>query len=366
MTSLRRFDFLLLVLTLAISAFGLVMLSSATQSGVRGVPGSYFVNRQLIWVIAGIVVFLIVSLFDARKLQHYSVVFYIVNLILLTAVLIVGEQRLGAQRWIQIGAFSLQPSETAKLFLLIFFATYFSRFKERRPEPVDIVASFLYLLPPVALVLIQPDLGTSVVLVFIWYVLLAASGARLRDLVVIACLFALVFAGAVYFHVLEDYQIKRLTVFLNPESDPSEAGYNITQAKIAIGSGGLTGKGIYSGTQSALRFVPERHTDFIFSVIGEETGFAGSVFLLLLYFLLTARIIYIASQLQSFFLRLFCYGFTAVFVFHILINVGMNLGIMPITGLPLPFVSYGGSFHLVNMLNLGIVQSAWMHRLKSS
>lgn len=366
MTSIKRFDFMMLILILAISAFGLIMLSSATQGGVRGVPGSYFVNRQLIWVIVGLITFLVVSLFDARKIQHYSFVLYIINLILLAAVLFVGEQKLGAQRWIQIGIFSLQPSETAKVFLLIFFAAYFSRFKERRPELSDAIVSFLYLLPSVLLVLIQPDLGTSVVLVLIWFVLLAAAGARLRDLIIIVCVFMLVFAGAVYFHLLKDYQIKRLTVFINPESDPTEAGYNITQAKIAIGSGGFTGKGIYSGTQSALRFVPERHTDFIFSVIGEETGFVGSVFLLLLYFLLTARIIYIAGKLQSFFLRLFCFGFASVFVFHILVNVGMNLGIMPITGLPLPLVSYGGSFHLANMLNLGIIQSAWMHRLKSS
>ena len=357
-----RIDLTLIVLPLALSLFGLLMISSATRGGIRGIGSEYFVTRQAIWIGAAFVAFIIVSLFDARKLRNYAAVIYIVNLVLLGAVLLFGDVRLGAQRWLSIGPLSIQPSEYAKLFMALFFAAYFAN-RRHAPEPKDIALSALYLAPPVLLVFAQPDLGTSVVLCVVWFATLVAAGARARDLFVVIALAVLLAVGAYQFGILHDYQVKRLMVFLDPSSVP-DVGYNLEQAKIAIGSGGLFGKGLYAGTQTSLRFIPERHSDFIFSVIGEELGFVGAIGLFVAYLLLVLRVLFIAYTLRDRFMKYFAYAYASMFVFHVLTNVGMNLGIMPITGIPLPFVSSGGTFLFTNVLCLGVLESAWRHRFR--
>lgn len=361
-SELERFDFSMILVALILSVFGLIMISSATRTGVRGFEGTFFFYRQLAWVALSIAIFILISFYDVKKLKNYSWIFYMLNLILLVAVIVFGEKSLGAQRWIQIGPVNIQPSEYAKLFMALFFASHFANL-EGEITFKDIMLAFAYLLLPVLLIFVQPDLGTATVLVIMLIGMLVASGAKARDLVILGFILIIAFTGAVKIGALKDYQIKRLTVFLNPESDPSQAGYNLTQAKIAIGSGGIKGKGLFAGTQTSLRFVPERHTDFIFSVVGEETGFVGALLLLVLYFLFLLRIEFVAHTIHDEFLRFFIYGYGVVFLFHVLTNIGMNIGIMPITGIPLPFLSSGGSFLLMNWIAIGIISSAWRNRL---
>lgn len=359
---LKRLDFLLLFFVIFISLFGILMIASATRGGVKEISSSYFIYRQSFFLVAGLFLFVVLSLINIRKFESLSLFLYLFSLFLLIAVLFFGESRLGAQRWIDIGPISIQPSELSKVFVLLFLSSYFSKIKDRTPIFQEIVYSLILVLIPAFLVFMQPDLGTAIVLLVGWIAVIFMSGAKWQHIIVFIALFLIAFAGAVKYGVLHDYQIKRLTVFLNPEEDTTGAGYNITQAKIAIGSGGFFGKGIFSGTQSALRFVPERHTDFIFSVIGEETGFVGSLMVLLLYLIILKRIIYISANLKERTGKIFALSYAFILLFHIFVNVGMNLGIMPVTGIPLPFISYGGSFLLANMISLGIIESFWVHR----
>ncbi|MCX7831990.1 MAG: rod shape-determining protein RodA [Actinobacteria bacterium] len=359
---LKRLDFLLLFFVIVLSLFGILMIASATRGGVKGISSSYFIYRQALFLIAGFLLFFVLSIVNIRKFESFSLFLYLFSLFLLVAVLFIGESRLGAQRWIDIGPISIQPSELSKVFVLLFLSSYFSKIKGRTPTFKEIVNSLILVLIPALLVFMQPDLGTAIVLLVGWMAVIFTSGARWQHILVFIAVFLIAFAGAVKFGILHDYQIKRLTVFLNPEADTTGAGYNITQAKIAIGSGGFFGKGIFSGTQSALRFVPERQTDFIFSVVGEETGFIGSLLVLLLYLIILARIIQISANLKERTGKIFSFSYAFVLLFHILVNVGMNLGIMPVTGIPLPLISYGGSFLLANMISLGIIESFWVHR----
>jgi rod shape determining protein RodA len=361
---LKNFDYVFFVLTLLLTVFGLVMISSATRGGVKGIPSEYFISKQLIYVMIGYFFFFALSFIDIRKFESFSLFLYAISFILLVLVLLIGDVRLGAQRWIDIGPLSLQPSELAKVFVMLFISSYFARIKDRRPAFSELLYSLLIVGVATFLVILQPDLGTAIILLSGWFIASYAAGAKGSHLGAILIFFVIFFIVAVKFGLLHDYQIKRLTVFLNPEVDTTGAGYNITQAKIAIGSGGLTGKGLYSGTQSALRFIPERHTDFIFSVIGEELGFAGSVIFIAVFFLLLLRILYIALTVKDRTGKIFTLSFLFIVWFHFLVNVGMNLGIMPVTGIPLPFVSSGGSFFMVLMFGFGIIQSFWVHRQK--
>lgn len=361
---LRNFDYTVLIITLILVVFGVVMISSATRGGVKGIPSEYFVNKQLMWIFIGYLFFFAVSFINIRKYESFSLFFYLISVALLVLVLFVGKTKLGAQRWIDIGPFSIQPSEFAKVFVLLFLSSYFARIKDRKPEFIELLYSLAIVGLPAGLVILQPDLGTAVILIAGWFAAAYFSGVRASHLLLVLAAFLLVFAMAVHFGFLHEYQIKRLTVFLNPEADTSGAGYNITQAKIAIGSGGFFGKGLYSGTQSALRFVPEKHTDFIFSVVGEELGFVGGFLFVLVFFILCVRLFYIAINLKDKAGKIFTVSFLTILWFHLFINIGMNLGIMPVTGIPLPFVSSGGSFFMVIMLGLGIIQSFWVHRLR--
>lgn len=362
--SLRKLDFSLIILTLALSLFGLLMISSATRSSIRGLDTSYFVTKQAVWVFISYVVFFSMTFFDARKLRNYSYLLYILNIVLLASVFIFGEQKLGAQRWIQIGPVSFQPSEFAKLFMAIFLASFFANAKDGHISSRMIFYSFSYLVFPLFFILLQPDLGTAVVLLVMWVSMLIGAGARTRDIAIICIATIIVFAGAIQFGLLKEYQLKRLTTFISAGED-SSTGYNLKQAKIAIGSGGFTGKGLYAGTQTNLRFIPERHTDFIFAVIGEELGFLGVTSLLVVFLLLLFRVQFVAHIARDDFIKYFTYGFSSVFLFHIMVNVGMNIGLVPIAGIPLPFISSGGSFLIMNMAALGIIGSAWRTRFST-
>ena len=350
---LRRTDLVLIAAVAAIIIISLVIIGSATHINTPSEERYWFVQRQGIFAIinAGIVVFLMN--FDYKMLKQYGHKMYAFNLIMLLAVMFVGQSALGAQRWIQLGPITLQPSEFSKLIMIVSLAALM----EDKLGKINTLKDFLpiaaYVGIPFLLVLKQPDLGTSLVFMAIFFGMLFASGVRLKLLGGIMA--AGVAAMPLLWHFLKDYQKQRIMVFLDPNVDPLGSGYHIIQSKIAIGSGMLWGKGLFEGSQSQLNFLPENHTDFIFAVVGEELGFVGAVILLLLYLVVLRRGIKIAREAQDNFGMLMAVGITSMLAFHVLVNVGMTAGIMPVTGIPLPYMSYGISALTTNMMALAIL-----------
>ncbi len=358
---LKNFDFFLLFLTLVLSAYGLVIILSATRAMDIPTP-YYYVTRQALGLGVGIVGIFLISLFDYSVYASRAMYGYALVVMLLVAVLVAGRGA-GVKRWLDIGFTDIQPSEYAKLFLVILLAKVLSDAeKHLNNRFIVIIPSFIYTMIAVGLVFLQPDLGTAMVLIFILMGMLFAAGVNWRYLAVITG--AGLAAMPVLWSYLKDYQKMRLMVFLNPEMDSLESGYQLMQSMIAIGSGSVWGKGLFEGSQVRLRFLPEQHTDFIFSVLGEELGFAGAVALLVLYLILVYRIIWISTQAKDTFGTLVCCGVAIMIVFQILVNIGMTIGIMPVTGLPLPFMSYGGNSLLVNCLAIGLLINVGMRRQK--
>ena len=287
---------------------------------------------------------------------------YIFNLIMLVAVMVVGQSALGAQRWIQLGPISLQPSEFSKLIMIVSLAGMLEERVGKLNNLHDLLPVAAYVGVPFLLVMKQPDLGTSLVFMAIFFGMIFVCGVNLRLLggifgVGLACM-------PILWHFLKDYQKMRIMVFMDPNVDPLGSGYHIIQSKIAIGSGMLFGKGLFGGTQSQLNFLPENHTDFIFAVVGEELGFIGAAFLLLLYLVVLWRGIKIARDASDMFGRLLAVGITSMLAFHVLVNVGMTTGIMPVTGIPLPFMSYGVSSLTTNILSIAILLNIHMRKQK--
>jgi rod shape determining protein RodA len=335
----RNLDPILIMATAALVAFGLLMVYSTTRS----TPHPFLYTRsQLFHIVIGVGVGLVLIAVDYRALASASRWLYVANLGMLAAVLVVGRSSLGAQRWIPLGPLGqFQPSEIAKLVIVITLAKHMAD----RPGPYRSIRDLLPFLGHVALPMFlifrQPDLGTALVYGAIFAGMLYAGGARRRDLAGLA-------AGAclllpVLWHLLKEYQRRRLMVFLDPSLDPLGSGYGIIQSKIAVGSGMTWGKGLFAGTQNVLQFVPEHHTDFIFSVVGEELGFVGSLLLLALFLVWLWRGVRTAAVARDRFGALAAAGIVSMVAFHVFVNVGMTVGIMPITGIPLPFISYGGS-----------------------
>lgn len=337
----RNLDVLLLLSTLALIGFGLVMVYSSTH--VSRQPFLYM-RSQMLHLAVGLVVGGVLMAVDYRALAAAARPLYVVNLLLLGAVLVphVGRMSLGAQRWIALGPLGqFQPSEIAKLVIVITLAKHLTD----RAGPYESLRGLLPFLAhvalPVLLIFKQPDLGTAMVYAAIFVGMLYAGGARRRDLATLGA--AGVVLAPVLWHFLKEYQRRRLLAFIHPTLDPLGSGYGIIQSKIAVGSGLMWGKGLFEGTQGVLRFVPEHHTDFIFSVIGEEVGFVGSMVLLGLFLLWVYRGLRIAAVARDRFGALVAVGVVSMVAFHVFVNVGMTVGIMPITGIPLPFISYGGS-----------------------
>ena len=347
---MRNLDWYLIGATLLLMLGGLALIASATYSYAQTSGGFWHVRRQSIFMLAGIVLAAVSLRYDYHQLKHYAKYLYVFNLLLLAAVMLFGHAQLGAQRWLQVGPFSFQPSEFSKILLTVCLATFLERRIEWLKSFTDYVPVFLYIVVPFVLVMKQPDLGTSLAFIAILTGMIFVSGFRYKW-------FASLFAAGValfpaFWLVLQDYQRNRIKVFLNPEMDPFGSGYHVIQAKIAIGSGSLFGKGWLAGSQSQLNFLPENHTDFIFSVLGEEFGFIGTTCIILLYLVIIWRGITIAINADDDFGTLLAVGATSLFMFHIFVNIGMNAGIMPVTGVPLPFFSYGVSSL---MTNLGLV-----------
>lgn len=358
---LRRTDVTLILAAAAIVVMSLVIIGSATHVNTLSEERYWFVQRQGISIIVDIALAAFLMNFDYKILQRYGNHFYVFNLVLLILVMLVGQTALGAQRWIALGPISIQPSEFSKLIMIIALAAMIEK-RDKIDSIVDLVPVAAYVGVPFLLVLKQPDLGTSLVFLAIFFGMVFAAGIRLR-------LFFGIFAAGlaampVLWYFLKDYQKMRIMVFMDPNVDPLGAGYHIIQSKIAIGSGMLFGKGLFGGTQSQLNFLPENHTDFIFSVVGEELGFVGCTVLLLLYLIVLWRGIRIAQNASDTFGRLLAVGITSMIAFHVLVNVGMTMGIMPVTGIPLPLMSYGVSSLTTNIMAIAILLNIQLRRQK--
>jgi rod shape determining protein RodA len=351
--ALQRMDYLLLL----VLGMLLVLGGAATFSATTG--GPLFV-RQAAYVGVGVALLFLFALTDYRKLGRWYLLTFVACLLLLLSVRRFGHAALGAQRWISLGFFDLQPAEVAKLLIIVVLARFLAGRQKGRKSWVTFAGASLLIIPPLGLILAQPDLGTSVVFVGIFYGMVFMAGVAKRY-VVGSLLIGAAVIPLITPH-LHGYQQKRLQVFFNPALDPQGAGYNLLQAKIAVGSGEFAGKGFLTGTQGQLGFVPSRITDFIFAIFSEEFGFLGALILLALFLLLLLRLVRVLHLAPEPFGMLLAAGIASMLFVQVCVNVGMNLGLLPVVGIPLPFVSYGGSSMLTNLVAIGIAQSILMRR----
>ena len=349
---MKKFDYVLLLSAFLLLAIGITAVYSATYTRTTS-----FYQKQILWAIIGTGMFFTFSNIDYRIYSRYSKLIYIFNVVFLISVFIFGSKVLGAQRWIKLGPISIQPSELAKLFVVLTFSDLLIRnYKDTFRGFKDLILSGIHIVPIFLLVAAQPDLGTGVVILFVYMVLIFLNGIDYKTYFTLCGVGAALMPVA-YFFALKPYQRQRVFAFLHPEDDLLGSGWNIIQSKIAVGSGQLFGKGFLNGTQDKLRFLPESQTDFIFAVISEEFGFVGSVTIIGLYFLLIFTILKIAQKTEDRYGQLVCYGIAAIIFFHTLVNIGMVIGVMPVKGLPLLLLSYGGSSLMFVSTMLGIVQS---------
>lgn len=359
----KNFDFILLGVVLALVLLGVLAVYSATHGKLQeaGSDPFFLAKRQGAWAIVGLVAMFAAIYLDYQVLAKFSRMAYVGVLTLLALVLVAGKLVSGAQSWFRFGAFaSFQPSELAKIAAILFLANYLQDRKDLGGLQ-GLIIPFLIILVPMGLILLQPDLGTAMVFAGILFGMVYIAGANPKHLGMIVGL-ALAVSPLIYFFILKPYQQARLMVLVNPYADPVGAGYNVIQSMIAIGSGQLWGKGLFAGTQTQLNFVPAHHTDFIFSVIGEEFGLIGGILVLAAYFLLLWRGMVVAYTAKDRYGSLVAAGVVSMLFTHIFINIGMNMGVMPVTGIPLPFLSYGGSSLLTNMIGIGLLLNIYFRR----
>lgn len=356
----RHVDVLLIASAVGLSLFGLLFVYSATSDGPN--PNA-FLYRQAAAMAIGLVAMVAVSAFDYRVFRAWSAVFYGASLLLLLLVALQGEVVNGSKAWLQLGGFQFQPSELAKASLIVILAALLH---ERREETLGLralVEALAVAAVPMIFILLQPDFGTFMVFAAIVFGVLLLARVRVRYLVALALMGVLSVVGIIASGALKAYQVDRITSFLDPGSaDPQGSAFNVNQAQIAIGSGQFAGQGLFQGSQTSLSYVPENHTDFIFTVVGEELGFIGASIMLGAFALLLWRALRIAALSRDTFGTLVAGGVVAVFGFQVFINVGMAVGIMPVTGLPLPFVSFGGTSLIGSFLMVGLLQNVHMHR----
>jgi rod shape determining protein RodA len=351
---LKRIDWMLVFFIIPIVFAGLVTMKSFVPEEGAG----NFFNKQIIWILLSFAIFFIFSFIDFRFLKRTDVLVFVFLLFsfILLVLFVLGNVSHGAKSWFDFGAFSFQPADMMKLVLVLILAKYFSRRHVEIRDIKHIFISAFYAFIPFVLVLLQPDFGSAMIIFFIWLGMVLVSGISKIHLLFVFLSGALIFLSF-WFLIFESYQKDRIANFVNPLADIHGSGYNAFQSTIAIGSGEFFGKGLGFGTQSRLKFLPQYQTDFVLAAYAEEWGFIGSILVLLLFGLVIWRILYAASLGASNFEMLFGMGIAIFFMSHILINVGMNLGLLPITGIPLPFMSYGGSHLLTEFMGLGILMS---------
>lgn len=356
-----NFDWVLCLVVLALCGVGLVAIHSATLAN----ENAHYFQRQIYWILLGLGVAFFTTLIDYRIFVRFGYVFHLGVILLLILVLLFGTGGPGSpvKRWLDIGPMFIQPSEFAKFSLVLVLAHHF---KERRTGNigfVDLLWPSLLLLIPSALIYMQPDLGTALMLIMVFMPIIFLVGIKLWTMLVIG-LGVLISTPFAWYFLLKPYQKDRIKIFLNPDLDPLGRGYHVTQSKIAVGSGGLMGKGFEEGTQAQLKFLPAHHTDFIFSVLAEEWGFVGGVFVLLLYLFLMLWAMAHVLKTKDRTSAILTVGVVAIVASQVLVNIGMVLGLMPVVGVPLPFMSYGGSSMLSMMLGIGLLLNIGMRRFQ--
>ncbi len=368
----HHLDPILIIATLLIGAFGCLMVYTATRDELQaaGISPQYYLKKQVIFMLVGAVVMVAVAAVDYRRYRDWAAAIYGLTVLVLLAVYAVGHKSRGSQAWFQIGSYQLEPSEFAKIGLIVALASYCAAAKGRltaRALAVVLVLSAI----PFVLIYKQPDLGTALVLAAVLLAILLIAGASVRHLAVLGVIAAILGVGVVHFGILKSYQQARLTSFVNSPDQPnaallrSPAGaneYNLAESKITIGDGGLTGKGIGNGSQTNLSYVPEQRTDFIFTAVGEQVGLVGSALLLLLFAIVIWRTWRAATLARDLVGTLICVGVLAMLVFQVFENIGMTMGIMPVAGIPLPLMSYGGSAVIATFAGIGLVLNVRMRR----
>jgi rod shape determining protein RodA len=364
---LRQMDWVLVAVVCALSAIGVVLVWSATQPSLlaAGHDPRTYMKKQLLWAVIGLILMFAVSFADSRRLRTWTPLVYGATLLALVAVLVphVGSDINGARAWINLpGGFQIEPSEFAKVALVLVIATVFSQARGARPGLRSVLLALAAAAPLMALVVIEPALGVALVLVAVTATMIVLSGTRLRIIGALVAVVGAAVALAGGAHLLKSYQLTRFTSFLHPSADLAGAGYNAAQAKIAVGSGGMFGTGLFHGQIVAGNYVPSQQTDFIFTVAGEELGFVGTITIVVLLFIVIVRALRVAARADDQFGVLIASGVAIWFAFQSFVNIGMTIGIMPITGLPLPFVSYGGSAIFADMIAIGMLQSVRRHR----
>ncbi len=358
---IKHIDYSLIFLVLVLCFLGLLVIYSTTQPEISNEEDIQFTKRQLLYILVGLFLCFVVATIDYHQLEKIAILIYILTIIMLVYVLLFGKTTGGARRWIKVAGFDFQPSEFAKIALIVFLADFLSKQKDKLSNILYFLLPFLFTGILMLLVSRQPDLGTAIVFFAIVLFMIYVAGIEWKYILMISLL--LVASFPVLWSFLKDYQRKRIIYFLNPDLDPLGAGYNIIQSKVAIGSGGLLGQGLFSGIQSQLKFLPAQHTDFVFAVIGEELGFLGALLLLSLFILLLWKGIKIAQEAPDLLGTFLATGVVAFMFFHIFINIGMVMGLVPATGLPLPFISYGGTFMITNFIGIGLLLNIHLRSL---
>lgn len=353
-----RYDLILMLVPIAISVIGVVLIASATHTEAR-YTGLW--EKQALVLGLGVLAMILASAIDYRLLVRFATPIYVITVIALVGVNIIGRIRGGAQSWFSLAGMTVQPSEFAKLVVVLMLANYFAKLEKSALSMLDLVKPGLLLAVPLVLTAIQPDLGTAFTMMPIFLSMVFVFGIRKRTIVALV-LIALLLVGFVWMFMLKDYQRERLRTFMSPEDDPRKAGYQINQSLIAIGSGGFAGKGLFLGSQSQLNFVPAQHTDFVFSVLGEELGFMGVLCVLLLYGILFTRSLLPLRDMHNLQGMFVVVGIVGYLAFQTLINVLMSIGLFPTTGVPLPYLSYGGSSLLTNLTAVGLILSVYAHQ----
>ena len=351
---IKSIDYGILIIVFLLFIIGLIGLKSAT-GGAGGDPNEF--SKQITWFVFGIFIIFFFINFDYKHLSKIAVPLYILFLVLLIGVLFTNPVN-GATSWYNLKIMSFQPSEFEKIVIIITYAKFLSYLNSKKTlnKFYNILLSLLILAIPIFFIIRQPDYGTAIIIIVIACTMLFVAGIKWRY-IIISVLLVAVSLPFLYQFVLPEHAKARINVFLNPESDPRGAGYNIIQSKIAVGSGSIHGMGLFNGNQTQLGFLPMKTTDFIFSVISEELGFIVSTLIVLLFVVLLVRIINLSRKSKDEFGKLICAGIFALFFSHFVENIGMGIGLLPITGVPLPFISYGGSSMLTNMICIGILTS---------
>jgi rod shape determining protein RodA len=348
----------------ALLLFGTILVWAATRAwfAASGLDPQYYLKRHVINILIGLVMGYGVTLIDYRLLRAYTPILWLLGVIGLLAVAVpgVGSTVNGARAWIALpGGFQIQPAELAKISVILGVALLLSEGRDISSHPVskDVIKALGITAIPMIIIVLQPDLGTAIILAIAIVGMIAVSGAPSRWITFLLILAVVGTIGAVKSHVMSEYQVKRLQSFVNPTADPQQSGYQLRQSRITIGSGGILGRGLFNGPQTNGRFVPEQQTDFIFTVAGEETGFVGSSIVILLFCLFFWRAFVIAQRTSDLFGRLVCVGVIGWLAFQTFENIGMTMGLMPMTGVPLPFMSYGGSSMFATLVGFGLLQN---------